>query len=221
MSDRPSAQLPADSSVEAYVDDVSQAPQRTSDDADARAMLAFVNGDEGAFVQLYERYKTRIFNLARRLLGDNARAEEAAQDVFLKLYGARKAYTQKARFSTYLYRIAVNHCLNQRAKKSDRMVAVDPDIERHSDDQVGADRLVERRDLRESLHAALKRLPEQQRAALVLCHYEGSSYREVADVLDVSESAVKSLIHRARTKLTQELAAWMPAADPTAVRSPS
>ncbi len=183
------------------------------DDADARAMTAFVQGNEGAFVELYDRYKTRIFNLARRMLGDRARAEEAAQDVFLKLYGAKKSYTPKARFSTFLYRIAINHCLNSRAKKSERMTSVDPDLDRTMQgDNASADHLVERSDLRESLRIALAKLPDTQRAALVLCHYEGASYREAADMLDVTEAAVKSLVHRARARLTTDLAPWMPAA---------
>lgn len=185
--------------------------QQGVDDADARAMTAFVRGDEGAFVELYDRYKTRIFNLARRMLNDSARAEEAAQDVFLKLYSAKKTYKPTARFSTFLYRIAINHCLNSRAKKSERMTSVDPDLDRKTvSDDVAADRLLERSDLRESLRAALANLPDTQRAALVLCHYEGASYREAADMLDVTEAAVKSLVHRARTKLTTDLAAWMP-----------
>ena len=182
------------------------------DDADARAMTAFARGDEGAFVELYDRYKTRIFNLARRMLGDRSRAEEAAQDVFLKLYGAKKSYQPTARFSTFLYRIAINHCLNSRAKSSERQTVVDPDLDRTTQsDGASADRLLERSDLRDSLRVALAKLPNTQRAALVLCHYEGASYREAADMLDVTEAAVKSLVHRARTRLTTELAQWMPA----------
>jgi RNA polymerase sigma-70 factor (ECF subfamily) len=183
-------------------------------------MTAFSRGDEGAFVELYDRYKTRIFNLARRLLGDRAKAEEAAQDVFLKLYGAKKTYKVTARFSTFLYRIAINHCLNSRAKKSERMTSIDPDLDRHTQsDSASAERLLERSDLRDSLRAALAKLPDTQRAALVLCHYEGASYSEAADMLDVTEAAVKSLVHRARTRLTTELAAWMPAS--TEARSSS
>lgn len=203
---QPNAPPPVETGVE------SVSPERDHDDADARAMLAFARGDEDAFVQLYNRYKTRIFNVARRLLGDRARAEEAAQDVFLKLYGARKSYKATARFSTFLYRIAINHCLNYRAKKSERMTVVDPDLDRRGGSTTSAEALLERGDLRESLRRALALLPEQQRAALVLCHYEGSSYREAADILDTSEAAVKALVHRARSRLTVELAAWMPTA---------
>ncbi|HSI04016.1 MAG: RNA polymerase sigma factor [Myxococcota bacterium] len=178
-------------------------------------MTAFAQGNEGAFVELYDRYKIRIFNLARRLLaGDRARAEEAAQDVFLKLYGAKKSYQPTARFSTFLYRIAINHCLNSRARKSERMTSVDPDLDQRTQSEgASAERLLERSDLRESLRVALAKLPDAQRAALVLCHYEGASYREAADMLDVTEAAVKSLVHRARTRLTTDLAQWMPATE--------
>ncbi len=188
--------------------------EESVDDADARAMSAFTQGDEGAFVELYDRYKTRIFNLARRMLGDRSRAEEAAQDVFLKLYGARKSYKPTARFSTFLYRIAINHCLNSRARKSERQTVVDSDLDRTTrSDAASADGLLERSDLRAALRVALGKLPDTQRAALILCHYEGASYSEAADMLDVTEAAVKSLVHRARTRLTTDLAQWMPAAE--------
>jgi RNA polymerase sigma-70 factor (ECF subfamily) len=180
---------------------------------DADVMVAFARGDEGAFVKLYDAYKLRIFNLTRRLLGDSARAEEATQDVFLKLYQTRKSYSPTAKFSTFIYRIAVNHCLNAKAKKSERMVAADPDLDaKHESVSTTADASLEQKALRAALREALGKLPEQQRAALVLCHYEGSSYKEASDVLEVTESAVKSLVHRARTRLVQELDAWMPLA---------
>lgn len=177
-------------------------------------MLAFARGDEAAFVMLYDKHKLRIFNLARRLLGDSARAEDAAQDVFLKLYAARRSYSAKARFSTFLYRITVNHCINLRSKKSVRMAVVDSELDRTTaSTETAADDELQRKALRRALQAALAKLPDNQRAALVMCHYEGASYKETADVLDTSESAIKSLVHRARTRLTEELAAWMPSAE--------
>lgn len=174
-------------------------------DPDAEAMTAFARGDEAAFVMLYDKHKVRIFNLARRLLNDSARAEEAAQDVFLKLYAAKAKYAPSARFSTFLYRIAINHCLNLKARKAE---VVDSAIEAGTN--ATADDELDNKRLRAALQSALAKLPANQRAALVMCHYEGASYKETADVLDTSESAIKSLVHRARERLTQELAAWMP-----------
>ena len=174
-------------------------------DEDARLMVAFGEGDEEAFVILYRRYRDRIVAYARRLLGDPARAEEAAQDVFLKVFGARRSYAPRGRFSTFLYRIATNHCLNLRARHehrwTDRSVAAD---ERAAVPPAQAAELA-RADLRRTLGSALDRLPDKQRAALVLCHYEGLTLAEAAAALQVSVSAVKSLVHRARERLAAEL----------------
>lgn len=181
-------------------------------DPDVARMQAFVAGDEGAFVQLYEAYRDRIVNYTRRMLGDTARAEEAAQDVFLKLYRSRDHYEPRSRFSTYLYRIATNHCINLNMRMAHRMEASDAEPERHAGGPavgaaVGAGRApdaleaIARGELRRALGDALAQLPHKQRAALLLVHYEGQSYREAADVVDVSESALKSLVHRARGRM--------------------
>jgi RNA polymerase sigma-70 factor (ECF subfamily) len=176
-------------------------------DPDVALMLAFAQGREDAFVQLYTRHRDRIVAFARRMLGDQAQAEEAAQDVFLKLYRARAAYEPKSRFSTFLYRIATNHCLNLNARVERKLVrrdrAVDDEAAPRGADQHDA---LEQGRLREALAAALEKLPDRQRAALLLVHYEGLSYREAAESIDVSEAAIKSLIHRARTALIADLA---------------
>jgi len=175
-------------------------------DPDAELMLAFAAGEEEAFTRLYRSYRDRIVNYARRMLGDEARAEEAAQDVFLKLYGSRARYEPRSRFSTYLFRIATNHCLNMNALLDRKLVNRGVDSEVHIDrkarDQADA---VAQTQLRERLAAALDTLPDKQRAALVLVHYEGLSYREAAGAIEVSESALKSLIHRARGGMVQQL----------------
>ena len=175
-------------------------------DPDAALMLAFASGREDAFVELYERHRDRIVGFARRMLGDAAQAEEAAQDVFLKLYGARANYEPRSRFSTFLYRIATNHCLNLRdrveRKLVDRGRAVEGQLPSGESDQHGD---LAHKQLRAALGLALDRLPARQRSALLLVHYEGLSYRETADALEVSESAVKSLIHRAREAMIEVL----------------
>lgn len=169
-------------------------------------MLAFAAGREDAFVALYERYRDRMVNFCRRLLGDQARAEEAAQDVFLKVYDAGARYEAKSRFSTYLYRVATNHCFNLNARIERKLVRGGSDaIAGASDPARDQAECVAQRQLRDALAAALAKLPDNQRAALLLVHYEGFSYREAAEAVDVSESALKALIHRARERLTREL----------------
>src|SRR5687768_13647033 len=91
-------------------------------DPDVALMLAFARGEEDAFVELYERHRDRIVRFTLRMLGDPAQAEEAAQDVFLKLYRTRGSYEPTSRFSTFLYRIATNHCLNLQARVERKLV---------------------------------------------------------------------------------------------------
>lgn len=179
-------------------------------DADVQLMLAFQRGDEEAFVQLYRKYRDRMVNFARRLLGSSALGEEAAQEVFLKLYASGRRYRPKSRFSTFLYRIAVNHCANLRARHDSRFSRSEARIESMAmTSGAEPERTVRDRELREALRRALSTLPTRQAVALVLCHYEGLSYREAAEALGDSEASVKSSIHRARTALSRELSPWM------------
>lgn len=175
-------------------------------DPDVALMLAFANGQEDAFVELYQRHRDRIVSFTRRMLGNQAQAEEAAQEVFLKLYRARNAYQPRSRFSTFLYRIATNHCLNERARLEHKLMQRNREVDDCASER-GTDQAqrLEQKELRAALDAALAKLPERQRAALLLVHYEGLSYRETAESIDVSEAAVKSLIHRARSSLIAEL----------------
>jgi RNA polymerase sigma-70 factor (ECF subfamily) len=184
-------------------------------DPDAALMLAFAAGGEEAFVQLYQRYRDRILTFTLRMLGERARAEDATQEVFLKLYRARAGYQATSRFSTYLYRIATNHCLNQRARSEHRLVDLGADPDPAAPNQADQQQTLTHKQLRAALLAALGTLPERQRAAFLLVHYEGLSYREAADSIEVSEAGIKSLIHRARTALMAQLQ-WQ--AEPTEVQ---
>ena len=83
-------------------------------DPEVRLMLAFQRGNEEAFVQLYRSYRDRVINFSRRIIGNVAQGEEAAQEVFLKIYRFRGRYVPKARFSTFVFRLATNHCLGTR-----------------------------------------------------------------------------------------------------------
>jgi RNA polymerase sigma-70 factor (ECF subfamily) len=176
-------------------------------DPDVALMLAFCQGHEDAFVELYRRHRDRIVSYCRRMLGDEARAEEAAQDVFLKIYRARGSYEPRSRFSTFLYRVATNHCLNLHARLDQRLTDRSARGERQHGTPADQHQELTRKQLRAELDRALGKLPERQRAALLLVHYEGLSYREACETIEVTEAAMKSLIHRARTTLMTELAA--------------
>ena len=173
-----------------------------TNDPDQALMLRFRDGDEEAFVQLYHAYRDRIVAFTTRMLGSASMGEEAAQDVFLKLYKAAPRYQPSAKFSTYLYRIATRHCLNLRDRHSFKKTYGGLESDRERSQTTGPEDAARQSELRDALRMALGKLPEKQRAALVLVHYEGQSYREAAQTLGVSESSLKSLIHRARGQLT-------------------
>jgi len=180
-------------------------------DPDAALMLAFQRGDAGAFRTLFERHARAMVAFCHHFVRDAARAEELAQDVFVKLHQAADRYRPTARFRTFLYRIASNHCLNElrRGEYGARRSAegsepADPDelasAAATPEEAAGA------ADLERAVTELLARLPEKQRAALVLCRLEGLSYEEIAEVLDTSVSAVKSLVHRATVAAADALA---------------
>jgi RNA polymerase sigma-70 factor, ECF subfamily len=182
----------------------------TNYDPEVELMVAFCRGDEEAFVELYRRYRDRIINHSRRLLNDAGRAEEASQEVFLRLYQTRRSYQPLSRFSTFIFRIATNYCLNICARSENKLVVdSQPSSYPVADPSQGQEETVAQRQLRKTLTDGLATLPAKQRAALVLCHYEGLSYLEAAETLEVSESALKSLIHRARQSMIAYLGNMM------------
>ncbi len=185
-------------------------------DPDAALMLAFQQGDEGAFRTLFERYAGTMVAFCHHFVRDSARAEELAQDVFVKLCRSAARYRPTARFRTFLYRIAANHCLNELrraewfARGEPGAGATDPDALPSGAPTPEAS--AQGRALERAVRELLARLPESQRAAFLLCRFEGLSYEEIAQVLDTTVPAVKSLVHRATVAAAAALAAFAPAA---------
>lgn len=187
-------------------------------DPDAALMLAFQQGDEGAFRTLFERHARAMFAFCHHFVRDAARAEELAQDVFVNLYRARDRYRASARFKTFLYRVASNHCLNElrRSEHAARQPLAEgpdgapPDPDALPSGCAGPEELVQGTALEAAVRELLARLPEKQRAALVLCRFEGLSYEEIAQVLETTVSAVKSLLHRATVAAAEALAPFQP-----------
>ena len=178
-------------------------------DDDARLMLAFRDGDRRAFEALFARYTPRVLTFLTRLVRDRARAEELTQDVFVRIYNAADRYEPKARFSTWIFGIAHNLGLNELARAHRRYEQSNAVLEELTavDPAPGADEKLEGQQLRVRLEQALAKLPERQRAALLLRSEQGLGYEEIAQALDTSVSSVKSLIHRARETLLAELGA--------------
>lgn len=176
-------------------------------------MLRYQRGDERAFDQLVEGYSPRVYALLTRFLGAAQSREDMVQEVFLRVIRARADYRPEARFSTWLYRIAFNLCVNENQRRRPNPALNERECELHESWQderapePGA--ALEREDLVTSVRAAMDALPARQRMALVLAKYEELPYEEVGRVLGTSAKAVKSMIHRARESLRARLSPFL------------
>ena len=178
-------------------------------DPDVALMLRFQKGDERAFEELICRHTRGVLNLVYRYLGDATKAEDLAQDVFVKVYKARMKYEPKAKFSTWLYRIAANHCLNEiRARKSQPHLAAPINDLLEEPSPVDPDARLKQVELQEAVKAALNALPENQRMAVLLARYQEMSYEEIAETLGLTLEAVKSVLFRAKENLKLSLAKY-------------
>ncbi len=188
-------------------------------DPDAALMLRVKRGDRAAFAGLVEKYKQPLYNFIFRTLRDETEAEDVAQTVFLQVYKSRDRYQRTAKFSTWLFTIARNLCLNEIRRRS-RHPAESLE-ESHAEHEDQPQRQYEdkkiflptetalHRELARKIEEALAELPENQRTAILLCRQDELSYEEIAKVLDCSLSATKSLIHRGRETLKEKLKPYL------------
>lgn len=161
--------------------------------------------DRALFDRLFRRYRARMVAHARRYVKEPSRAEEMAQDVFVRVY-TTKRYEPDRPFRAWLYRVATNVCLNELRRGAPAMNAVDVDADRLPAPG-GPEAELVGRELSRRLEARLAALPDKQRAAFVLARFEGLAHDEIAAVLETSVSATKSLIHRALEALRAEVRA--------------
>jgi RNA polymerase sigma-70 factor (ECF subfamily) len=187
----------------------------TDETGDATVMLRVAAGDEAGFNYLVGKYHRAMINFLYRMVHNQAVAEELAQEVFLRVYRSRESYRAEAKFTTWLYRIAtnlaVNHARDTRHERSAQNVYLDePDAESGTTPDVAdATPTVEQNLLRDERMAAIRAhvmaLPERQRMAVLMHKYQGMDYRQIGDVLKLSESATKSLLFRAYQTLREKL----------------
>jgi RNA polymerase sigma-70 factor (ECF subfamily) len=178
------------------------------------------HNDHSAFATLVDRYQKMVVNTCRGFVSSYADAEDLAQEVFIELFESLPEFRNESKLSTWIYRIAVNKSLNFIRKKkresvfssftsffetNDRQQAKDFNDPRSSDE---ADRQVNSMELHKALKDAINRLPKNQRIAFILNKYQDLSYKEVADVMDVSLSSVESLLFRAKMNLQQLLSGF-------------
>jgi RNA polymerase sigma-70 factor (ECF subfamily) len=182
---------------------------------DAAIMLCVAAGDESGFNYLVEKYHRSMIHFLFRMVRNQAIAEELAQEVFLRVYRSRESYRAEAKFTTWLYRIATNLAVNQardtRHERAAQTLYLDA-----TDEETGAtpdvaddEPTVEQRLIRDERMAAIRMhvmaLPERQRMAVLMHKYQGMDYRQIGEVLKLSESATKSLLFRAYQTLRDKL----------------
>ncbi len=180
-------------------------------DSDESSIIdRFKKGEKAAFEELVLRYQDRIYNLCRHLLRNTHDAEDAAQDTFIKAYHNLDNFRPEASFYTWLYRIAVNTCLDYKKKPFFGSFFMKADegeefIDEPVSDRPSPEKLYESKQIGSALHNGIKKLPPKLRTAIVLKEIEGLSYEEIADILGVSIGTVKSRISRAREELKQRM----------------
>jgi len=192
-------------------------------DPDAALMLRVKRGDRAAFVELVEKFQQPLFNFVFRTLRDDTEAEDVAQNTFLQVWKSRARYQRTAKFSTWLFTIARNLCLNEIRRRSRHPAESLEETHAEHDDQ--PQRQYEDKkvflptenvlhgELAKKIEEALDELPENQRTAILLCRQDEMSYEEIAEILNSSLSATKSLIHRGRETLKEKLKPYLQTGD--------
>ena len=170
--------------------------------SDSQLMEETARGDREAFASLIGRHQRLVLSIAARYLGDRDEAEDAAQEVFIRLWHGARRYQPSSALEAYLRTLTVNLCLDMKRKR--RFVVLSGEDDRKgSDDPQGEAQMAERRN---ALDRALQNLPSSQRMAVVLFHMEGLNMGEVARLMETSPKAVESLLSRARAALRERLA---------------
>ncbi|HET8631395.1 MAG TPA: sigma-70 family RNA polymerase sigma factor [Thermomicrobiales bacterium] len=158
-------------------------------------------GDQAAFQELVERYQGAVYNLAYRMLGAPEEAEDAAQEIFVRIYRQLARYDRSRKFSTWVLAIATNYCIDQLRRRRLQLVPLENIIPWARAREAGPEREALDREASDELQTLLRRLPEKYRAVLILRYWEELSCAEIGEVLQVPEGTVKTQLHRARKAL--------------------
>ncbi len=185
------------------------------DTEDVRLMQLVAEGDTSAFEQLIERHQALVAGTVARMLGSNSDVEDIAQQVFIRVWKSARRYVPRAKFTTWLLKITRNLVFNE-LRRSKRHAHVplqsEPGAEEvplKDEKNPAPDASLLETELQRAIEEAIMQLPESQRMALVLRRYEQLSYEQIAEVLDLSVPAVKSVLFRARTELRARLSKYL------------
>ncbi len=191
----------------------------TSGAADEELVRRFCEGDREAFSLLVTRYQDRVFTICLRWLGEREAAEEVAQEVFLAVYRSLPNFRGDSKFSTWIFRIAVNHCKNRRSYSRRRASDRHEPLEGLGGDDApprelphpgpGTDEALHRSEAGKLVLEALEELDESHRAIVILRDVDGLAYEEIADILELARGTVKSRLHRARAQLARSLSRFI------------
>jgi RNA polymerase sigma-70 factor (ECF subfamily) len=189
---------------------------RSEEDADDVRLMGLVGrGDTQAFEHLIEKHQALVAGTIARMLGSSSDVEDIAQQVFIRVWKSARRYVPRAKFTTWLLKITRNLVFNEmRRTKRRPHVALQPDqspedLPLRDETTPAPDASLLESELQQAIEDAIQQLPETQRMALVLRRYEQLSYEQIADVLDLSVPAVKSVLFRARTELRSCLAKYL------------
>ena len=188
------------------------------DDPYAELMVAFQQGDGAAFEQLLDKYHRPIVNFIYKIVNNSAEAEELAQEVFLRIHRSRHKYRPQARFAAWIYRIATNLGYKEASRKR-RMFFGDPkkrasegtvpDAEAVPDPAPDAEGRLITSELGRIIRRAIGSLPRKEKVALILRRYEDLSYREIAEIMNCTEAAVKTYIHRGKLHVRDQILPYL------------
>lgn len=195
----------------------SSAVRQALRDPDVRLMLQVRDGDGAAFEELVVRYQARLLTVLEHLVGNCHQAEDLAQEVFLRVYRARQGYAPGAKFSTWLYTIANHvatsalrskirrHEVNLDPRESGPLGATPMDVLAQASSSTMPARRLDKTEMRQIVQMAVESLNDRQRMAVLLNKFEGMNYSDIAEVMELTPQAVKSLLSRARVNLREIL----------------
>ena len=182
---------------------------------DAQLVARSLKQDHEAFGELIDRHAAKIVNLAYRMVGNRAEAEDLAQEAFLTAFKALSTFRADSKFSTWLYRIATNKCNDwlrvKRPGMGQQDVDIDETLDIHIAEEQTPERLLSQQQVAQALEQAIQRLPLLYREAFVLKHIEGMSYEEMEAILGVNSDTLKMPVYKGRLQLSRDLAALNPA----------
>ena len=176
--------------------------------SDAVLVMQAQRGSQEAFERLVHRHQRYVFNVAYRVLNDHAEAEDVTQEAFVRAWRGLPGFRGQAQFTTWLYRIVHNLCLNRLPKLRRELAQIEPLDGMLDDPSPTPSDLIETQDRVSLLHAELERMPEKYRLVLSLRYLEHLSYEEIAAALDLPMGTVKTHIHRARRQLADRVRQW-------------